>query len=249
MAPVNCFVHAPPTLRSRMVPTEVCTLSIDARRSRYLARPRPQVRCLHPRVRMTHPAHPGARPFFLSALRAAGRAIMTTPRSSMAFAAAEQGHNDVPQAGLRHQEQRVVSSTACLQSRVSAAALGSAELHARIARMAWLHRSCCQANEGRSWPSSQRFFAQRMPCMLSGAVSKDGNVLSVASYGAVRLSVSSRALFVLMARMADEVKNVDFSNTVPSSRPRHTDRGTLRGSASFALSHEKVWSKVNWLLD
>ena len=77
----------------------------------------------------------------------------------MAFAAAEQGHHDVPQAGLCHQEQRVVSSTACLQSRVSAAALGSAELHARIACMAWRHRSCCQANDGRSWPSSQRSFA------------------------------------------------------------------------------------------
>ena len=154
---------------------------------------------------------------YKAALRAAGRAIATTPRSWMAFAAAVQGHHGAPLAGLRHQEQQVVGSTACLQRRVSAAVLGSTELHARIARMAWLHRSCCQANGGRSWPSSQRSFAQRMSCMLSGAVSKYGNVLSVASRAAVRLSVSSRVQFVLVTRMVDGVKMVDFSNTVPSS--------------------------------
>ena len=54
----------------------------------------------------------------------------------MAFAAAEQGHRGAPQAGLRHQEQRVVGSTASLQRRVSTAALGGAELHARAAFMA-----------------------------------------------------------------------------------------------------------------
>ena len=54
----------------------------------------------------------------------------------MAFAAAEQGHHGAPQADLRHQEQRVVGSTASLQRRVSTAALGGAELHARAACMA-----------------------------------------------------------------------------------------------------------------
>ena len=65
MSSGNCFVHGLASLRPCSLPTQTGTLSIDARRSRYLARPRPQVRCLHPRVRMTHPAHPGARPFFL----------------------------------------------------------------------------------------------------------------------------------------------------------------------------------------
>ena len=35
----------------------------------------------------------------------------------MAFAAAEQGHHGAPLTGLRHQEQRVVGSTASLQRR------------------------------------------------------------------------------------------------------------------------------------
>ena len=49
--------------------------------------------------------------------------------------------------------------------------------------------------------------------------------------------------------MADRVKIVDFSKAVPLSRSRDADHGALRGSASFALSHEKVWSKVRWLID
>ena len=167
----------------------------------------------------------------------------------MAFAAAEQGHHGAPQGGHRHQEQRVVGSTAGLEKRVSAAVLGGAELHARIARMAWLHRSGCQANDGRSWPRSQRSFAHRAASMLSGPVSHDGNVLSVASRGAVRVSVSSRALFVLVTRMVDGVKIVDFSNTVLLSRSRYADHGALRGSASFGPAHENEWSKVSWLLD
>ena len=46
----------------------------------------------------------------------------------------------------------------------------------------------------------------------------------------------------------DGVKIVEFFNTVPLSRPCHTGQGTLRGSASFALSDEKVWSKFSWIL-
>ena len=58
----------------------------------------------------------------------------------------------------------------------------------------------------------------------------------------------ARALFVLVTRMVDGVKIVDFSNTVLLPRPRHTDHGTLRGSASFALVLENEWSKVRWIL-
>ena len=78
-----------------------------------------------------------------------------------------------------------------------------------------------------------------MACMHDGSISYDWNVFSVASRGGVRVSVSSRALFVLVTRMVDGDKIVDFSNTVLLSRPRHTDHGTLRGSASFAFVREK----------
>ena len=43
------------------------------------------------------------------------------------------------------------------------------------------------------------------------------------------------------------VKVIDFSKTALLSCSQRADHGTLRGSASFALVHEKVWSKVNWL--
>ena len=46
------------------------------------------------------------------------------------------------------------------------------------------------------------------------------------------------------------VKIIDFSKgNAKLSCSQRADHGTLRGSASFALVHEKVWSKVNWLLD
>ena len=41
--------------------------------------------------------------------------------------------------------------------------------------------------------------------------------------------------------------DVPTGKTIVSSQ--RADHGTLRGSASFALVHEEVWSKVNWLLD
>ena len=87
-----------------------------------------------------------------------------------------------------------------------------------------------------------------MACMHAGSISYDGNVFSIASRSAVRVSVSSRALFVLVTRMVDGGKIVDFSNTVLLPRPRHTDHGTLRGSASFALVLENERSKVRWIL-
>ena len=85
--------------------------------------------------------------------------------------------------------------------------------------------------------------------MHAGSISYDGNVFSIASRSAVRVSVSSRALFVLVTRMVDGVKIVDFSNTVLLSRSRYADHGALRGSASFGPAHENEWSKVSWLLD
>ena len=49
---------------------------------------------------------------------------------------------------------------------------------------------------------------------------------------------------------ANKVKIIDFSKTtLILSCSQRADHGTLRGSASLALVHEKVWSKVNWLLD
>ena len=50
-------------------------------------------------------------------------------------------------------------------------------------------------------------------------------------------------------QVVPRVKIIDFSKTTLLSCSQRADHGTLRGSASFALVHEKVWSKVNWLLD
>ena len=119
-----------------------------------------------------------------------------------------------------------------------------------LALLAW--HSCivaaAKANVGRSWPRFQRSFAQRMACMHAGSISHEGAYFPshlVVLYGS---QCHARALFVLVTRMVDGVKIVEFSNTVLLSRPRHTDHGTLRGSASFALVLENEWSKVRWIL-
>ena len=126
----------PPTLRSRTAPTQSCTLSIDARRPGCLARPPAQVRSFEPRARMTRPAHHGVRPFFLSALRAAGRATTATLSSWMAFTADKQGHDAALLAARRHGEQPAARIMALVERRILAAALGGAELRAPVACMA-----------------------------------------------------------------------------------------------------------------
>ena len=157
----------------------------------------------------------------------------------MAFAAGEQGRHAALLHALCHREQQAVGSKALLQTRVSEAALGSARLHARVASC--LHgvsrpSSCCQANVGRFWRRSQRSSGQRASCHVHRTLLHRRNV--------IMCSVRGR-----WPPQAGRVKIIDFSKTTLLSCSQRADHGTLRGSASFALVHEKVWSKVNWLLD
>ena len=157
----------------------------------------------------------------------------------MAFAAGEQGRHAALLHALCHREQQAVGSKALLQTRVSEAALGSARLHARVASC--LHgvsrpSSCCQANVGRFWRRSRRSSGQRESCHVHRTLLHRRNV--------IMCSVRGR-----WPPQAGRVKIIDFSKTTLLSCSQRADHGTLRGSASFALVHEKVWSKVNWLLD
>ena len=157
----------------------------------------------------------------------------------MAFAAGEQGRHAALLHALCHREKQAVGSTALLQTRVSEAALGGARLHARVASC--LHGvsrpySCCQANVGRFWRRSQRSSGQRASCHVHRTLLHRRNV--------IMCSVRGR-----WPPQAGRVKIIDFSKTTLLSCSQRADHGTLRGSASFALVHEKVWSKVNWLLD
>ena len=129
----------------------------------------------------------------------------------------------------------VATSKALLQTRVSEAALSSARLHARVASC--LHgvsrpSSCCQANVGRFWRRSQRSSGQRASCHVHRTLLHRRNV--------IMCSVRGR-----WPPQAGRVKIIDFSKTTLLSCSQRADHGTLRGSASFALVHEKVWSKVN----
>ena len=176
------FVIPIASFGTRRAPTRSAPDSIDRARSGCLSRPRLQVRSVHPRVRMTHPAHHSAGQFFLR--RAArgryGRATITTPRSWMAFAAGEQGRHAALLHALCHREKQAVVSTALLQTRVSEAALGCARLHARVA--ACLHGvsrpySCCQANVGRFWRRSLRSSGQRASCHVHRTLLHRRNVI------------------------------------------------------------------------
>ena len=156
----------------------------------------------------------------------------------MAFAAGEQGRHAALLHALCHREKQAVGSTVLLQTRVSEAALGGARLHARVASC--LHGvsrpySCCQANVGRFWRRSQRSSGQRASCHVHRTLLHRRNV--------IMCSVRGR-----WPPQAGRVKIIDFSKTTLLSCSQRADHGTLRGSASFALVHEKVWSKVNWLL-
>ena len=62
---VNYFVIPSASFGTRRAPTRSAPDSIDRARSGCLSRPRLQVRSVHPRVRMTHPAHHSAGLFFL----------------------------------------------------------------------------------------------------------------------------------------------------------------------------------------
>ena len=160
----------------------------------------------------------------------------------MAFAAGEQGRHAALLQALCHREQQAVGSTALLQTRVSEAALGSARLQARVASC--LHGvsrpySCCQANVGRFWRRSQRSSGQRASCHVQRTLLHELHRRNV-----IMCSVRGR-----WPPQAGRVKIIDFSKTTLLSCSQRADHGTLRGSASFALVHEKVWSKVNWLLD
>ena len=95
--------------------------------------------------------------------------------------------------------------------------------------------SCCQANVGRFWRRSQRSSGQRASCHVHRTLLHRRNV--------IMCSVRGR-----WPPQAGRVKIIDFSKTTLLSCSQRADHGTLRGSASFALVHEKVWSKVNWLL-
>ena len=157
----------------------------------------------------------------------------------MAFAAGEQGRHAALLHALCHREKQAVGSTALLQTRVSEAALGGARLHARVASC--FHGvsrpySCCQANVGRFWRRSQRSSGQRASCHVHRTLLHRRNV--------IMCSVRGR-----WPPQAGRVKIIDFSKTTLLSCSQRADHGTLRGSASFALVHEKVWSKVNWFLD
>ena len=157
----------------------------------------------------------------------------------MAFAAGEQGRHAALLHALCNREKQAVGSTVLLQTRVSEAALGGARLHARVASC--LHGvsrpySCCQANVGRFWRRSQRSSGQRASCHVHRTLLHRRNV--------IMCSVRGR-----WPPQAGRVKIIDFSKTTLLSCSQRADHGTLRGSASFALVHEKVWSKVNWLLD
>lgn len=156
----------------------------------------------------------------------------------MAFAAGEQGRHAALLHALCHREKQAVGSTALLQTRVSEAALGSARLHARVATCNGVSRpySCCQANVGRFWRRSLRSSGQRASCHVHRTLLHRRNV--------IMCSVRGR-----WPPQAGRVKIIDFSKTTLLSCSQRADHGTLRGSASFALVHEKVWSKVNWLLD
>lgn len=151
----------------------------------------------------------------------------------MAFAAGEQGRHAALLHALCHREKQAVVSTALLQTRVSEAALGCARLHARVATC--LHGvsrpySCCQANVGRFWRRSLRSSGQRASCHVHRTLLHRRNV--------IMCSVRGR-----WPPQAGRVKIIDFSKTTLLSCSQRADHGTLRGSASFALVHEKVWSK------
>ena len=110
----------------------------------------------------------------------------------------------------------------------------------RYSRYSCLHgvsrpSSCCQANVGRFWRRSQRSSGQRASCHVHRTLLHRRNV--------IMCSVRGR-----WPPQAGRVKIIDFSKTTQLSCSQRADHGTLRGSASFALVHEKVWSKVNWLL-
>ena len=62
---VNYFVNPIASFGTRLAPTRSAVDSIDRARSGCLSRPRLQVRSVHPRVRMTHPAHHSAVQLFL----------------------------------------------------------------------------------------------------------------------------------------------------------------------------------------